>query len=124
MFSFPPERTPGRSPFAANRFGPGRDRVALTRVDPTVVAEVSVDALNRAGCGVIRCDSSATGRSCIRQTYLSFLILEPPLSGTVELPQHAETGQGAELLLSVPSRSWRQSHVRTSSTIWTAPKRT
>ena len=63
---------------AANRFGPGRDRVALTRVDPTVVAEVSVDAAQQGGCGVIRCDSSVTGRSCIRQTYLSFLILEPP----------------------------------------------
>ena len=62
---------------AANRFGPGRDRVALTRVDPTVVAEVSVDAAQRAGCGVIRCDSSVTDPSRIRQTYLSFPILEP-----------------------------------------------
>lgn len=36
---------------AANRFGPGRDRVALTRVDPTVVAEVSVDAAQHGGVG-------------------------------------------------------------------------
>jgi len=34
---------------AANRFGPGRDRVTLTRVDPTVVAEVSVDAAQQGG---------------------------------------------------------------------------
>ena len=34
---------------AANRFGPGRDRVALTRVDPTVVAEGSVDAAQQGG---------------------------------------------------------------------------
>jgi hypothetical protein len=116
--------TPGRSPSlptvsvpaGTESRSPGSTRPSSRRSPST--------PLNRAGCGVIRCDSSATGRSCIRQTYLSFPILEPPLSGTVELPQHAETGQGAELLLSVPSRSWRQSLVRTSSTIWTAPKRT
>jgi hypothetical protein len=34
---------------AANRFGPGRDRVALTRVDPTVVAEISADAAQQGG---------------------------------------------------------------------------
>jgi len=34
---------------AANRFGPGRDRVTLTRVDPTVVAEISADAARQGG---------------------------------------------------------------------------
>ena len=38
---------PGPESIAANRFGPGRDRVALTRVDPTVVAEISADAARR-----------------------------------------------------------------------------
>jgi len=33
----------------ANRFGPGRDQVALTRVDPTVVAEISADAAQQGG---------------------------------------------------------------------------
>jgi len=34
---------------AANRFGPVRERVALTRVDPMIVAEVSVDAAQQGG---------------------------------------------------------------------------
>lgn len=34
---------------AANRFGPGRDRVMLTRVQPTVVAEISADAARDGG---------------------------------------------------------------------------
>ena len=34
---------------AANRFGPGRERVALTRVDPLIVAEVSADAAQQGG---------------------------------------------------------------------------
>lgn len=34
---------------AANRFGPGRERVALTKVDPKIVAEVSADAAQQGG---------------------------------------------------------------------------
>ena len=34
---------------AANRFGPGREQVALTKVDPKIVAEVSADAAQHGG---------------------------------------------------------------------------
>ncbi len=46
-----PARTdhPWPDTVAANRFGGGRDRLPITRVDPLVVAEVTADAARHAG---------------------------------------------------------------------------
>ena len=43
----------------ASRFGRGRDQVSLTKVEPTVVAEVAADTGLQAGRGAIRCNGSA-----------------------------------------------------------------